>query len=55
MNSMEIMDYLVDSLDMPYDDITQSIADEIYFRLDYSCMYHQIDNLVDELKNNNEF
>lgn len=52
MNSMEIYDYLIDNLDLPDDTNTQYIADEIYYRLDYSPMYHQIDELAHVLKNN---
>ena len=52
MNSMEIYDYLIDNLELPDDANTQYIADEIYYRLDYSPMYHQIDELAHVLKNN---
>jgi len=49
MNSMQIYDYLVDNLELPDDENTQAIADEIYFRLDYSPMYNQIESLAKEL------
>lgn len=52
MNSMEIYDYLIDNLDLPDDANTQYIADEIYYRLDYSPIYRQIDELAHVLKNN---
>ena len=52
MNSMEIYDYLVDTLELPDDANTQYIADEIYYRLDYSPMYLQIDELANVLNNN---
>ena len=49
---MEIYDYLIDNLDLPDDANTQYIADEIYYRLDYSPIYRQIDELAHVLKNN---
>ena len=49
MNSMQIYDYLVDNLELPDDENTQAIADEIYFRLDYSPMYNQIESLAKEM------
>lgn len=49
MNSMEIYDYLLDNLELPDDENTQAIADEIYFRLDYLPMYEQIEKLATEL------
>lgn len=52
MNSMEIMDYLLDNLDLPDDENTQYIADEIYYRLDYTPLYNQIDSLAKVLKDN---
>lgn len=52
MNSMEIMDYLLDNLDLPDDENTQYIADEIYYRLDYTPLYVQIDTLAKVLKDN---
>ncbi len=52
MNSMEIYDYLIDSLNLPDNADTQYIADEIYYRLDYSPMYQQINELTNVLQNN---
>ena len=52
MNSMEIMDYLLDNLELPDDANTQYIADEIYYQLDYTPIYNQIDTLAKVMKNN---
>ena len=52
MNSMEIMDYLLDNLKLPDDANTQYIADEIYYQLDYTPIYNQIDTLAEVMKNN---
>lgn len=52
MNSMEIMDYLLDNLELPDDANTQYIADEIYYQLDYTPIYNQIDTLAEVMKNN---
>ena len=52
MNSMEIMDYLLDNLELPDDANTQYIADEIYYQLDYTPIYKQIDTLAEVMKNN---
>lgn len=52
MNSMEIMDYLLDNLELPDDANTQYIADEIYYQLDYTPIYKQIETLAEVMKNN---
>lgn len=52
MNSMEIMDYLLDNLELPDDANTQYMADEIYYQLDYTPIYKQIDTLAEVMKNN---
>ena len=52
MNSMEIMDYLLDNLELPDDANTQYMADEIYYQLDYTPIYNQIDTLAEVMKNN---
>ena len=45
---MDIMDYLVEKLDMDHTVETQYIADKMYYRLDYACMYQQIKDLLPE-------
>ncbi len=52
MNSMEIMDYLLDNLELPDDANTQYMADEIYYQLDYTPIYNQIETLAEVMKNN---
>ena len=52
MNSMEIMDYLLENLELPDDANTQYMADEIYYQLDYTPIYNQIETLAEVMKNN---
>lgn len=48
MTTEDIASYLGDNTELP-DDSLLSLADEIYRRLDYSCIYEQIDLLVELL------
>jgi hypothetical protein len=45
MSEYDIKIYLGDTTDLPDEQIA-SLSRLIYFRLDYSSMYEQIDNLV---------
>jgi hypothetical protein len=48
MTTADIASYLGDNTDIPDQDLLL-LARRIYYRLDYSCMYSQIDNLVELL------